>query len=528
MRLTSHTSLERIKNLADFGSNRISVVAPVIALYGLVEITEKAKLMFLTRDSRNFRRIQPNLEHLITSLLTTFSDEELRKVLGQEKSAQLLDLAYEIQINFHEPMVSAKTRDRAIVGDGEKSEELRRTIKSRYKSLTDASSLNDFTLRLASIGENLPSIEVNLYPNNREIFYDRDLLKSLPQSSGILDLMYSDGVIKGYLVTASGPSLIDYEFDPELIKMAQSEIKNTGSLSRSSMDSLCAEAERQGTYQSFAKYQTLVVVPSVNLLPIPHDLLFGDLCQNSANQSVYASSLGAGLELLLNPTLDEVKSETIVAMGDPRPAEENNFIGFLSPNRAETRSKTKVPNIYPPLPNAASEVLSISGMFSSKSVHLGTEGSLRQALKNTEEMSKKGLDPYLLIATHGIEPGISEQAVLPSLLSSEGASLELVSTAEIYGTELSGAIVSLSACQTASGLTGDPGQHLSGFPTAFADAGAKLIVASLWNVSDMTSKRFSEAFFLSLKNSNSFLKASQAAREAVSPIESAPYVFIYP
>ena len=103
------------------------------------------------------------------------------------------------------------------------------------------------------------------------------------------------------------------------------------------------------------------------------------------------------------------------------------------------------------------------------------------------------------------------------LLSSENGSLELVSTAEIYGAELSGAIVSLSACQTASGLTGDPGQHLSGFPTAFADAGAKLIIASLWDVADTTSKRFSEAFFLSLKNSRSFLKASQAAREAVSP-----------
>ena len=36
-----------MKSLSDFGSLRISVVAPVIALYGLVEITEQAKLMFL-------------------------------------------------------------------------------------------------------------------------------------------------------------------------------------------------------------------------------------------------------------------------------------------------------------------------------------------------------------------------------------------------------------------------------------------------------------------------------------------------
>ena len=72
VRLTSHASLERMKNLADFGSLRISVVAPVIALYGLVEITEQSKLMFLKRDSRNFRRIQLSLEQLITSLLTTF------------------------------------------------------------------------------------------------------------------------------------------------------------------------------------------------------------------------------------------------------------------------------------------------------------------------------------------------------------------------------------------------------------------------------------------------------------------------
>ena len=429
-------------------------------------------------------------------------------------------------------MVSAKTRDRAVAGDNENninnSEELRRTIKSRYKDLATANSLEDFILKLASIGENLPSVKVNLYPNNPKILYDRDQLKLLPKASGILDVMYSDGVIRGYSVTANGPSLVHYAFDPELIRMAKDEIRNTGSLSLRSMESLCAEAERQGTNQTFAKYQTLVIVPSVNLLPIPHDVVFGNICHNSANQSVYASSLGAGLELLLSPTRDEVKSETIVAMGDPRPAEENNFIGFLSPNHANTRSKTKVPNIYPPLPNAASEVQSISELFPSKSVYLGTKGSLRQALKTTEEMAIEGRDPHLLIATHGIEPSINETAVLPSLLSSEDASLELVSTAEIYGTELSGAIVSLSACQTASGLTGDPGQHLSGFPTAFADAGAKLIIASLWDVADTTSKRFSEAFFLSLKNSRSFLKASQAAREAVSPLGSAPYIFIYP
>jgi len=531
-RLTSHASLERMKSFADFGSLRISVVAPVIALYGLVEITEQAKLMFLMRDSRNFRRIQLSLEQLITSLLTTFSDEEFRKVLGEEKSNQLLDLAYELQINFHEPMVSAKSRNRAVLRDSENninnSEELTRTIKSRYKDLATANSLEDFILKLASIGENLPSVKVNLYPNNPKILDDRDQLKLLPKASGILDVMYTDGVIKGYSVTANGPSLVDYEFDPELIRMAKDEIRNTGSLSLRSMESLCAEAEKQGTYQSFAKYQTLVIVPSVNLLPIPHDLLFGSLCHNSAYQSIYASSVGAGLELLLNPTPGKVKSETIVAMGDPRPAEENNFIGFLSPNHANTRSKSIVPNIYPPLPNAANEVQSISEMFPSKTVYLGTEGSLRQTLKTAEKMAKEGRATYLLIATHGIEPSVDETAVLPSLLSSESASLELVSTAEIYGTELSGAIVSLSACQTASGLTDDPGQQLSGFPTAFADAGAKLIVASLWNVADTTSKRFSEAFFLSLKNSKSFLKATQAARKAVSPLGSAPYVFIYP
>ena len=215
-------------------------------------------------------------------------------------------------------------------------------------------------------------------------------------------------------MTANGPSLVDYEFDPELIRMAKDEVRNTGSLSLRSMESLCAEAERQGTYQSFAKYQTLVIVPSVNLLPIPHDLIFGNICHYSANQSLYASSLGAGLELLLSPTRDEVKSETIVAMGDPRPSEENNLIGFLSPNHANTRSQTEVPNIYPPLPNAASEVQSISALFPSKSVYLGTEGSLRQALKTTEEMAIEGRDPHLLIATHGIEPSINETAVLPS------------------------------------------------------------------------------------------------------------------
>ena len=83
-------------------------------------------------------------------------------------------------------MVSAKTRNRAVVEDTENninnSEELRRTIKSRYKDLAAANSLEDFILKLASIGENLPSVKVNLYPNNLKILYDRDQLKLLPKS----------------------------------------------------------------------------------------------------------------------------------------------------------------------------------------------------------------------------------------------------------------------------------------------------------------------------------------------------------
>jgi CHAT domain-containing protein len=121
------------------------------------------------------------------------------------------------------------------------------------------------------------------------------------------------------------------------------------------------------------------------------------------------------------------------------------------------------------------------------------------------------LDRFRILhfATHGL---ISQRAPARSSLvlsPSEGED-GFLQAREIYHLKLASDLVVLSACQTARGRVLS-GEGVQGMARAFFHAGAKSVVASLWNVNDERTAAFMESFYRHLSEGQS---KSQALRSA--------------
>lgn len=186
----------------------------------------------------------------------------------------------------------------------------------------------------------------------------------------------------------------------------------------------------------------------------------------------------------------------------------------------------------PPLPNTRSEVLSISQMFPplQSRVYLG------RAMKE-EAIKSEDLHLYrrLHFATHSL---VDER--LPSrsaIVFAAGDSLEdgFLTVDEISDLELDCEIVVLSACQTGRGEV-LRGEGLVGLARSFLFAGARSVVVSLWNVSDVSSSEFMKSLYRNLASKAGEAESlRQAKLELMAkgkalehPYYWAPFVFVGP
>ncbi len=145
----------------------------------------------------------------------------------------------------------------------------------------------------------------------------------------------------------------------------------------------------------------------------------------------------------------------------------------------------------PPLPASREEVEGIGALFERRRLLLGSDA--------TEENAKTlGAEARLLhFACHGLLDTRSPLDSGLALSLNDGAEGDngLLQAWEIYESlELSAELVTLSACETALG-TEMGGEGLLGLTRALHHAGARAVLASLWNVSDRSTARLMQAFY---------------------------------
>ncbi|HEY6049675.1 MAG TPA: CHAT domain-containing protein, partial [Thermoanaerobaculia bacterium] len=189
-------------------------------------------------------------------------------------------------------------------------------------------------------------------------------------------------------------------------------------------------------------------------------------------------------------------------------------LGISEPSKAGTGARETVAAFdgerfeLEPLPFSAREA--------HEAARFGGDGSRVLSGEDLTEarFAAAGLDRYRVIhfATHGLLSLRSPER--SALLLSPRAGGRLLEAHRIYGLRLASDLVVLSACQTARGKV-LPGEGVESLARAFLQAGARTVVASLWNVNDERSAELMAAFYERLARGESKAEALRSARLAL-------------
>ena len=219
----------------------------------------------------------------------------------------------------------------------------------------------------------------------------------------------------------------------------------------------------------------------------PMDVGFGELPFLVSRVDVaYVPSSSALTRLALARATDaNPRARNLLIVGDPTmPHTWDDMSVYAWALRGETPT---------PLPYAAEEMRAIQSLFpSGESGRLDGRGATLAALK---EAGSRGDYRLVHFATHGI---FNERRPQFSglILSSDDTTGDdgFLTIGEVFGLELSCDQIVLSACASALGEE-VTGEGLIGLTRAFTYAGARSVVATLWEVSGKATSTFMQHFY---------------------------------
>ncbi|WNF14454.1 tetratricopeptide repeat protein [Microcystis aeruginosa] len=197
---------------------------------------------------------------------------------------------------------------------------------------------------------------------------------------------------------------------------------------------------------------------------------------------------------------------TRISTSTPPATERKPLQGLAFANPKPTQEELKGTEI---------EAETISKTFPGSEKYLGTNATLDIFKKQAFRFS------ILHLGTHGCFkragcPNLDMQANTILFANKEQYNIADAALLGLKNTEL----ITLSACQTAKEANAD-GQEISGLAYVLERAGAKSVIASLWNAEDNTSAEIMTQFYQNLKNGMTKSEAMQKAK--LSQIKSHPY-----
>ncbi len=197
---------------------------------------------------------------------------------------------------------------------------------------------------------------------------------------------------------------------------------------------------------------------------------------------------------------------TRISTSTPPATERKPLQGLAFANPKPTQEELKGTEI---------EAETISKTFPGSEKYLGEKATLDTFKIQAARFS------ILHLGTHGCFkragcPNLDMQANTILFANKEQYNIADAALLGLKNTEL----ITLSACQTAKEANAD-GQEISGLAYVLERAGAKSVIASLWNAEDNTSAEIMTQFYQNLKNG---MTKSEAMRQAkLSQIKSHPY-----
>lgn len=177
---------------------------------------------------------------------------------------------------------------------------------------------------------------------------------------------------------------------------------------------------------------------------------------------------------------------SILLIGDPVPADERS---------------------YPKLSNANLEISRIQRQFRQAVVHTGVA-----AQPDAYAASKPGQFSIIHFAAHA-EANRDDPLDSAIILSPNGDTYKLYAR-DVVGLPIQASLVTISACRSAGGRT-YAGEGLVGFAWAFLEAGARNVVAGLWEVDDRSTAELMDRMYSGLRRGQNPQQALRTAKLAL-------------
>jgi CHAT domain-containing protein len=392
--------------------------------------------------------------------------------------------------------------------DRETHEALQRELEDlRHRRHDLESRLRAATTRPATLLRSTPPVDL------------AETLRTL--DPGTLLLSYAIGSKESYLF-AVGPG--SAELNILHLPVARDELREQVRRFRSFIEQSHEAADRDTALRLSEKLASQLLTPAAaqiarasRLLIVPdgalHLLPFAALAEPGARPArfliegrplatVASATVYAELKRRRRPAAD-ARPVRLVAFGDP--AYPSRRVAEASPEPA-LQSALRSGLRLDPLPGARAEVESLAAIYTGAQILVGNQA--------TEERAKQlaGTATLLHFACHAV---LDERVPLDSALAltipesrRPGQENGLLQAWEVFDQlHLDADLVTLSACQSALGKELG-GEGLMGLTRAFQYAGARTVLASLWNVSDASTAELMKRFY-------TYLRAGQAKTDAL-------------
>ncbi len=255
-----------------------------------------------------------------------------------------------------------------------------------------------------------------------------------------------------------------------------------------------------------------VIVPHGVLHYVPFEVL---TVQNrmlvERHATSYAPSLNALVQLRKTP--QNAAPFRVLAVGNPAVAAGSAAADRASAPPSSASGSLRAGDVenlalLGPLPFAEQELYAIGKTFRDRTRILSGASARESGLRDAMVPQF----PVIHFATHGLVSDVQPKRS-GLLLAPEAGEDGLLQMSEIYGLGLKANLVVLSACQTALGRE-ITGEGLVGLSRAFFYAGARSVVATLWNLNDRFAAEFVQRFYRELNQGHSSEEALRRAKLA--------------
>ena len=496
----------------------------IFSIISTNKIYENLVDSFVSRDSKALRINQKSIEEIIVNASIALEAIKLNRKDDLFAVKFLENKIKSLKISFKTILASSQKRKRFLrEQNNEHINKLNIHFSNINKQILSTKTMDDYIIKIIEKGNHNIDLRIDPYEGSRRF---NDYIKSNNINNIIVSINSNQGDLVVDYFDNNSQKLIIISLDGEDISNIKSNVKNNNNLSSHNAKIACNIFKPLWSKFNFNNKSKIIYIPSVNLFPIPSEIILGTYCQNKEIGIIQASDFSGALKFNNQSKFLQVPKNFIgVGLGNPNPTKIpkkiNTIKNFLFSRSINENQK------FSPLPAAVVEVKEISKNFKSSKLFLNDNASILNGLLEVESKYKNNnIKSALVLATHGIKSDYARGNYSPGLLSVENKKQILISPLDIEKNNLKGSIVVMSACDTASGFTEEMDSNFTGFVEAFANSGSELLMATLWPVISVVSKETTKSFFKNWNDGELF--SAIGISKSLYKENSLPFVYVIP